>query len=249
MPRRRKPKTPPPNREPDTLRIGSPEWIALLVEGCAQHGIAITPRQAAYMADHGRFLSDWNRKFNLTAITEPRQIAVKHFLDAILPAPWIPCQGPLLDIGTGGGFPGIPLKIMRPEQPVTLLDASRKKISFIKYVIRELGLPSADAVQARAEALGNHPEHRGRYHVVVTRAVADFATVVRLSLPLLAPGGWIVLYKGPGENPEPDPDLVKIATGSGSRLGPVAVHAYTLPCTGDPRRLVMVQLTKHLDGN
>lgn len=218
------------------LQIGSAEWIAMLVQGAAQHDVAVGAHQAARMAEHARSLLDWNRKFNLTAITDPRDVVIKHCLDAVLPAEWIPCDGPLLDMGTGGGFPGIPLKIMRPAQPMTLVDASRKKINFVKYVIRQLQLPCTDAIQARAEVLGDDPKHQGRYRVVVSRALADFTTVVRLAIPFLASRGWIILYKGPGEYYSTD----ALGPTPGRRFGPITTHAYTLPYLSDARTLIVV---------
>jgi hypothetical protein len=110
----------------------SSEWKKMVLRGARQLGIVLTPGQLDCFAQHATLLLEWNRKINLTAIVDPAEMAVKHYLDAIAPIKHIPLQGHLLDIGTGGGFPGIPLKVMRPDQPMTLIDGVRKKISFVK---------------------------------------------------------------------------------------------------------------------
>ena len=129
------------------MQIGSDLWRQLIVKGAAEYDIDVTPLQADQFARHAGLLLEWNRKINLTAIVDPVQVAVKHYLDALIPLTHIPHDGPLLDVGTGAGFPGLVLKIMRPDQPMALIDGSRKKISFIKTIIRQLGLPQIEAIQ------------------------------------------------------------------------------------------------------
>jgi 16S rRNA (guanine527-N7)-methyltransferase len=145
----------------------------------------------------------------------------------------IPLKGPLLDIGTGGGFPGIPLKVMRPGQPMTLIDGVRKKISFVKQAIRQLGLQGIEAHQMRAEDLGRRPSEPTPYQVIVCRALTDLSAVVTLSMPLLAPGGSIVAYQG-AENGDQDlkPDsLAGLA---------IQFHDYRLPISGDYRSVTIL---------
>jgi 16S rRNA (guanine527-N7)-methyltransferase len=202
-------------------------------------GLQLDPRQLDRMARHAQALLEWNRTTNLTAITDPQQVAVKHFLDAILPSTHIPREGQLLDIGTGGGFPGIPLKILRPGQPMTLIDGSRKKINFVKYVIRQLGLENIEALHVRAEQFGGHPENQERFAAIVCRAVSDLNAMARLALPLLAPGGKLFLYQGPSDAPR--------RIDGEADLGPgITVEAsvpYCLPILGDQRTLVVLAKT------
>lgn len=218
------------------MRIGSGQWLEVLVRGAAEKGVDITRPQAEMMALHAQALLEWNLKSNLTAITDPLEVAVKHYLDAIVPSAHLPIDGPLLDIGTGGGFPGIPLKLLRPEQPMTLIDGSRKKISFVKHVIRLLRLPCIEAIQVRAETLGRREAYQGRFRVIVSRALADMDTVAALAAPLLANNGKICLYKGPVDTPPRGlQDL-----SSAQQLGPVETVDYRLPFSGDRRSLVIL---------
>ena len=115
------------------MRIGSPQWAALIVEGAKAFGLALDQKQVSRFAAHASELIKWNKKFNLTTITDPRDMALKHYLDSIAPAKRIPSFSTLLDIGSGGGFPGIPLKIICPNLKLTLIDGSRKKINFLKH--------------------------------------------------------------------------------------------------------------------
>jgi 16S rRNA (guanine527-N7)-methyltransferase len=199
-------------------------------------GLRLDPIALERMARHAQALLEWNRTTNLTAITDPVQVAVKHFLDAILPSAHIPTNGQLLDIGTGGGFPGIPLKILRPDQPMTLIDGARKKINFVKHVIRHLGLENIEALQVRAELLCGHSENQGRFAVIVCRAVSDLSAMARLALPLLAPRGKLFLYQGPSDAPrrtDGDADL-------GQGFTVEAAVQYRLPKLGDQRTLVVL---------
>ena len=131
----------------------SSEWAHILDEGAMAMGMHLEWSQIAQFAIHARELLAWNRFTNLTAITDPVEIAVKHFLDTLPVLPFIPPRSWLLDIGSGGGFPGIPLRILRPDLHIVLIDASRKKVSFEKYVIRTLGLKDIEARNIRAEEL------------------------------------------------------------------------------------------------
>jgi 16S rRNA (guanine527-N7)-methyltransferase len=211
----------------------SSEWKKMVLRGARQLGIVLTPGQLDCFAQHATLLLEWNRKINLTAIVDPAEMAVKHYLDAIAPIKHIPLQGHLLDIGTGGGFPGIPLKVMRPDQPMTLIDGVRKKISFIKQAIRQLGLQGIEAHQMRAEDLGRRPSEATQYQVIVCRALTDLSAIVTLSTPLLAPGGSIVAYQG-AETGDLDfkPDgLAGFAIQS---------HAYRLPISDDYRSVTIL---------
>lgn len=217
------------------MQVGSEQWIALIMAASAGMGIAVTPGQAGQMAHHARILLEWNRKINLTAITQAEQVAVKHFLDAIIPLPHIPDQGELLDIGTGGGFPGIPLKVMRPHQAMTLIDASRKKINFVKHVLRQLALPGIEAIQTRVENIAQQEQRRGRFRIIVSRAFADLSRIAQMAAPLLAPQGRIITYQGSGDETR--------HIREGSQIGPLALigtHTYQLPITGDRRTLVIM---------
>ena len=221
------------------MEIGSDKWIDLVQDGACQLGLKISHDQVFQFAQHGRWLMEWNRKINLTAITDPAQVAVKHYLDAIAPIHHIPAQGHLLDIGTGGGFPGIPLKIMRPEQPMTLIDSVRKKVNFVKHVIRQLSLRDIEALHTRVETLSQQNSGQARYPVVICRALADLNVAVRLAAPLLTPKGKIVLYQGPRDSADPKNRAADVFTLDGSTYGRATI-TYPLPVFGDARRVTIL---------
>jgi 16S rRNA (guanine527-N7)-methyltransferase len=225
------------------MKTGSNRWIDLVLDGARKLDVAVSHDQACQFAQHAKWLMQWNRKVNLTAITDPVQIAVKHFLDAIAPIQYIPAQGHLLDIGTGGGFPGIPLKVLRPDQPMTLIDSVRKKANFVKHVIRQLALCEIEASHMRAEVLSRENSGRRQFSVVVCRALADLKAAVRLAAPLLKPNGKIILYQGPQVTQDrkrclPDRLIVDETTYLCTTV------TYALPFIGDARSITILDSKK-----
>ena len=222
------------------MKIGSEEWLSLIRDAAAQLAVNVRRRQAEQFSLHAQWLLEWNRKINLTAITDPHEMAIKHFIDAIAPLKHIPDKGRLLDIGTGGGFPGIPLKIMRPGQPVTLIDSVRKKVNFVRHVIRRMPLEGIEALHTRAEALIDNAGKGEKFDVIVCRALSDPNAAMALSRPLLAPGGRIVLYQGPGADSDPDPDLGDPVKTDGA-LFQLSSFSYSLPYSDFTRRIFLIQ--------
>ncbi|HSN93755.1 MAG TPA: 16S rRNA (guanine(527)-N(7))-methyltransferase RsmG [Anaerolineaceae bacterium] len=162
-------------------------------------GIELSPWQLEQFEKYLYTLIEWNAKFNLTAIREPEEIRLKHFLDSLsVTKGWSRTAPPasLVDLGTGAGFPGIPLKIIWPELKLTLVDSVGKKINFCKLVLDTLQLHNADATTIRAEELGQDPEQREKYQMVTARAVAPLPVLLEYCLPLAQMGGRIVLQKG-----------------------------------------------------
>jgi len=180
------------------MSIGSPEWISIIVDGAGMLGIDLSEKQAADFAVHARDLVHWNRKVNLTAITDPFEMAVKHYLDSIITVPLIDdfmtgnSVTSLLDVGSGAGFPGIPLKIAVPSLSVTLLEARRKRVNYLKQAIRSLQISGVQVCQQRFEDM---PQEK-RFDLIVCRAFADLRLFVRSALPLLNDNGLVVAYKG-----------------------------------------------------
>ena len=178
---------------------------------------------------------EWNAKFNLTAIRDEEGIRAKHFLDSLASLPLLaeeigvtwPLAQPLrlVDVGSGAGFPGIPLKIAVPAFDLTLMDGTQKKIAFLQEVVTQLGMTSVHVVHGRAEELGRQEEHRDRYDVVAARAVAPLTTLVEYLLPLVRPGGLALIYKGPGAPQEfvEARQAIKLLGGEAVRLSPVEV--------------------------
>lgn len=143
-------------------------------------------------------LLKWNRTFNLTAITDPEEIRIKHFYDSLSLLPFLPEEGRFLDLGTGAGFPGIPVKIARPDLYVVLLDSRQKKISFCETVIRELGLKGIEAIWERAEDK-EIQKKLGLFDVVVSRATFSIVDFLNLALPYCKENSAAIVMKGPRE--------------------------------------------------
>ncbi|MBU0987662.1 MAG: 16S rRNA (guanine(527)-N(7))-methyltransferase RsmG [Proteobacteria bacterium] len=186
----------------ERMEIGSKKWKQLIVDGAKNFNIQIDRNQVEQFAVHALELLKWNQKTNLTAITAPAEVAIKHFLDSIIAGNMIDPNDRLLDIGSGGGFPGIPLKIMTPSLSVTLIDASRKKVSFLKHVIRTLKLEKTEARHVRAEDFAKDREIQNRFEVIISRALTSIKDFVLLAAPLLTADGTIIALKGPEMNQE-----------------------------------------------
>jgi 16S rRNA (guanine527-N7)-methyltransferase len=217
--------------------------LALLVAGCAELGIALDEEQRRQFEQYYQELATWNERLNLTTITGYEEVQVKHFLDSLVSLPLLaeelglPVSLPvslhvakgqplrLVDVGSGAGFPGIPLKIAAPQLDVTLMDGTQKKVHFLQEVIARLGLASTQVVHGRAEELGRKPEHRDRYDLVTARAVAPLKVLVDYLLPLVRPGGLAVIYKGPGAPQEfmEARQAIKLLAADPVRLAPVTV--------------------------
>ena len=179
------------------MKIGTNEWSSFLVDHAKKIGIDFDHTQNRLFSLHAVELIKWNQKINLTTLTNPIEVASNHFLDSLIPARFIPPHSEkLLDIGSGGGFPGIPLKVLLPELSVTLIDASRKKVNFLKHVIRTLKLDGIEALHIRAEDLAARPSYINQFDVIISRALTSLELFVRLALPLLACGGLILALKG-----------------------------------------------------
>lgn len=158
--------------------------------------------QINMMTAHANELNVWNQKMNLTSIKKPKEMAEKHFIDSISITPFLDQNLKLLDLGSGGGFPGIPLKIMIPSLQFVLLDSSRKKVNFLKQVIRKLNLKKVEAVHARSEDIKDSSAYANFFDGVICRAFARLENFIRLAIPFLKPGGCLYAMKGPTINRE-----------------------------------------------
>jgi 16S rRNA (guanine527-N7)-methyltransferase len=221
------------------MEIGSREWQRFIIDGARKLGIELDERVSASFSIYAAELLNWNRKINLTAVTDPREIAIKHFLDSLAPAGCIPDRGRLLDIGSGGGFPGIPLKIFKPSISALLIDGVRKKINFLKHVLRALGLENIEARQMRTETLLKDPEYATSFDIIISRALSDLLTFVESALPLLAEHGTIIAMKGEIDTKELD--AVR-ANALGDQYS-LEIEKYRLPSIDSQRSLVIL---KHL---
>ncbi len=161
-------------------------------------GLRLTKAQLEAFEWYAEALLSWNEQVNLTAITAPGEIEVKHFVDSLtcLLAMDLKKGDRLIDVGTGAGFPGLPLKIMRPQLRVVLVEATDKKVQFCRHVVSGLHLEGVDVVHGRAEEVGNDPAHRQRYDWAIARAVASLPILAEYLLPLTRIGGVAIAQKG-----------------------------------------------------
>ena len=173
--------------------------IDVLLKGVEELELQLSQADRAKFSTYKELLKEWNEKINITTITEDDEIDVKHFLDSLscLSLDLFDDKKSLIDIGTGGGFPGIPLKIMRENLDVTLLDSLNKRIIFLDEVIKDLGLRNIRAVHGRAEELSRTPEYREKFSIAISRAVASLDTLSEYCLPFVKVGGHFIAMKGP----------------------------------------------------
>lgn len=221
------------------MEIGSREWQNLIIDSARQLDIVVDERICAAFATHSTELIRWNRKINLTTITDPRDIAIKHFLDSLAPSRFVQDRARLLDIGSGGGFPGIPLKVLKPSLSLLLIDGIRKKVNFLKHVLRKLRLDQSEALQMRAEKLREDPKYAHSFDIIISRALSDLTAFVNCTLPLLAKQGTIFGMKGKVDQKELDALRAEIL---GDRFS-LEVKKYILPSIHAQRSIIII---KHL---
>ena len=164
--------------------------------------IKINDEQIKSFEKYMNLLLEWNEKINLTAITQPEEIKLKHFVDSLTVLKYINDDDKVIDIGTGAGFPGIPLKIMNKNTKITLLDSLNKRINFLNIVIEKLDLSNIQAIHGRAEEIARNKLYREKYDVAVSRAVANLSTLTEYMLPFVKIGGKCICMKGANVNEE-----------------------------------------------
>ncbi len=174
-----------------------------LIKNLAEMGIELTESQLEQFDKYYEMLIDWNKRINLTRITEPEEVAVKHFADSLslLDCYEIPEGAKVIDVGTGAGFPGIPLKIACPDIKLTLLDSLNKRLVFLKEVCENLGI-EAEILHLRAEEGGRKLQLREKFDLVMSRAVARLNVLSEYCLPYVKKGGNFVAMKGPDAHEE-----------------------------------------------
>jgi len=215
----------------------------LLFQLAGNIGINLTPAELAHFEIYARELAAWNEKVNLTAIEDEKGIIIKHFYDSILGMKitgWTGA-GKLLDLGTGAGFPGLPLFIANRRLQITLADSLQKRIAFLEHLLAALGLTGVVTIHARAEEIGRTKEHREAYDLVVSRAVARMPLLLEYCLPLLKRGGRFIAYKGP----EAEEELGEAGRAL-NLLGAETeeIQRFVLPEVGGARNLVVIKKTR-----
>lgn len=175
-------------------------------ESFENNGLQITEKQIDQFILYYELLIEWNQVMNLTAITEFKDVIVKHFLDSVILGKKIDLtkDTSLIDVGTGAGFPGLPLKIMYPNLKLTLLDSLNKRILFLQTVAKKLELENITFIHGRAEDFGQNPNFREQYDLAVSRAVANLSTLAEYCVPFVKPNGYFVSYKSDKSDEEID---------------------------------------------
>lgn len=212
-----------------------------LAQGAALLGLPLTEGQIHLFARYYREILNWNEKINLLSRSSAEDTLLRNFLDSLAVVPFLPSpDSKVLDMGSGGGFPGIPMKLALDTLRVSLLEASRKKTSFLKHVIRTLGLQGITVLHDRAENLPGQATCRGNFGVVVSQAAFKLPQLLALSAPLLAGDGILLAMKSIHIDAELKEGKAA-ATAAGLYLA--ASHNLTLPVTGDARRILIYKKT------
>ena len=215
----------------------------ILTTRAAEAGIVLTAAQTAQFAVYNEMLIDWNTRMNLTALTAPADVAVKHIIDSLTAydATLFDGAATLIDVGTGAGLPGIPLAVYAPHIRVTLMDALQKRVRFLMEVTAAMGLTNTRCIHSRAEEAARTAEHRAAYDIAVSRAVARMPVLLEYALPLVRVGGTFLALKGRAYAAE-----AAEGAGAARRLGggAIAARPVHLPGLDDVRAILSVRKEK-----
>ena len=214
-----------------------------LIKDCESFGLTLSEHQVQQFIRYYELLVEWNKVMNLTGITEFEEVLKKHFADSlsIVKVADLNKVESCIDVGTGAGFPGIPLKIAFPHLKVTLLDSLNKRLKFLNEVIRELGLEQIETVHGRAEDAAKKPEYREQYDLGVTRAVARISTISEYCLPYVKTGGYFIPYKS-GKMKEELEEGKKAVAILGGKIE--KTEEFYLPETDMERSFVLIKKVK-----
>lgn len=204
--------------------------------------IKLNEKQIKQFYDYMNLLIEWNKKINLTAIIEPKEIILKHFVDSLTINKYINEKSTLIDVGTGAGFPGIPLKILRNDINITLVDSLNKRIKFLDEVIEKLNLADIKTVHGRAEEIGRNREYREKFDYATSRAVANTATLSEYLIPFIKIKGKCIYMKGPDTKEE-----LKNGEKAISVLGGNIVNKeeFKLPYSDVKRTIIIIEKVKN----
>lgn len=206
--------------------------------------IDLSEVQLKQFYDYMNILTEWNKVMNLTAITEPNEIIIKHFVDSLTVLDKIDKNGTIIDVGTGAGFPGIPIKIACPSVKVVLLDSLNKRINFLNEVIDKLKLENIEAVHGRAEDYGRDETHREKYDVAIARAVAPLNVLLEYLMPFVKINGICLCMKAVNTNEEIENSKRGVTLLGGNKI---STEDFYIPNTDIGRRIITVEKYKNTD--
>ena len=218
-------------------------FAEILKKAAEEYGISLSETQLQQFDRYQELLVEWNQKMNLTALTEPKDMAIKHMIDSVsvYDEKWFSEGMSVIDVGTGAGFPGLPLKILCPSLKVTLLDSLNKRVKFLETVVSELGLSDIVCVHARAEEAARQKQYREKFDAVVSRAVARLPILAEYDLPFVRVGGFFAAMKGAKyeEEAEEAKKAVKLLGG-----GEPVLREIKLPGLEDKRGIIYIRKEK-----
>lgn len=219
----------------------------ILIDGCKQINVNLEETQANSILKYKDLLLEWNQNVNLTAITEEKEVIIKHFIDSLTILNFINISDKkIIDIGTGAGFPGLPLKIVEPSIKITLLDSLNKRINVLKEIIKQLNIDHVNLIHGRAEDYGIIKDYREKFDICTSRAVANLAVLCEYSLPFVKVGGTFIGLKGPqlGEELNQAQNAITVLGGQIERIEKIQ-----LPFTDITHSIIFVKKIKQCPSN
>jgi 16S rRNA (guanine527-N7)-methyltransferase len=210
-----------------------------LIAGAARMGMGLTPEQVSSFEIYYAEMVDWNRRVNLTSVVDYDEVQMKHFLDSLTAVPLVGDESSrVIDIGSGAGFPGVPLKIACPGIELTLVESVNKKAVFLRHLVGRLALVGVEVAAGRAETLAHDSRYRERYDIALSRGVANLSTLAELALPFCAVGGrFIAMKKGDiGDEVASSERAIEMLGGKLAEVRPVELDEFE----GDKRSLVII---------
>lgn len=217
------------------------EFCNVMLEKSSVLGVRFFMEQTEQFFEYMNLLIEWNEKMNLTAITDPKEIILKHFIDSITILKEIKDGAKLVDVGTGAGFPGIPLAIMNPTLKITLVDSLNKRLIFLEEVVKKLNLKNIEIVHARAEEFGQNKKYRESFDVATSRAVANLSTLSEYLIPLVKVNGKVISMKAAGAQEEIN-DAKKAIEILGGKIE--KIDEFNLPQSDIGRTIIIINKNK-----